>query len=280
MADSMSGSAPVLATLLGDACNPYRARSSTFLAALLLQTAGLVAVVWLIGYFGPKGGMHPLTNAISGFAPVSFLPTSDEPSGGGGGGDRSKTAASKGGLQRMTLQDQLTPPQAVLNRPEPKLPELPSIMAITDTRLPQLGQWGNPLANVLAPPSNGSGERGGLGSDCCGGVGATHGRGFGDNDGPVYRPGVAGVTLPRAIYDPDPEYSEEARHNRYQGSVVLFLIVDAQGQPRDLRLQRSLGMGLDEKAMAAVSKWRFQPATLHGRPVATQINVEVTFRLF
>jgi periplasmic protein TonB len=111
-------------------------------------------------------------------------------------------------------------------------------------------------------------------------VGATHGRGFGDNDGPIYRPGVAGVTLPRAIFDPDPEYSEEARHNRCQGSVILFLIVDAQGQPRALRLQRSLGMGLDEKAMAAVSKWRFQPATLHGQPVATQINVEVTFRLF
>jgi protein TonB len=62
--------------------------------------------------------------------------------------------------------------------------------------------------------------------------------------------------------------------------VVLFLVVDAQGQPRDIRLQRSLGMGLDEKAMAAVSKWRFQPATLDGKPVATQINVEVTFRLF
>ncbi|HTF44648.1 MAG TPA: energy transducer TonB [Terriglobales bacterium] len=280
MADSMPGSRPVLPTLLGDACIPYRARPSTFLAAFLLQTAGLVAVVWSIAYFSPKGGMHPLSNVISGFAPVSFLPTSDEPSGGGGGGDRSKTAASKGALPRMTLQDQLTPPQAVLNRPEPKLPEIPTIMAITDTRLPQLGQWGNPLANVVAPPSNGSGERGGLGSDCCGGVGATHGRGFGDSDGPVYRPGVAGVTLPRAIYDPDPEYSEEARHSRYQGSVVLFLIVDAQGQPRDLRLQRSLGMGLDEKAMAAVSKWRFQPATLHGLPVATQINVEVTFRLF
>jgi periplasmic protein TonB len=279
MADSMPGSAPALQTLLGEACNPYRARPSSFLAALLVQT-GLLALVWWLGYFSGKVGMHPLTNVISGFAPVSFLPTRDEPSGGGGGGDRGKTAASKGTLPPMTLQDQLTPPQAVLHLPEPKLPEPPSIMAITDAKLPQLGPLGNPLADVLAPPSNGSGERGGLGNNCCGGVGATHGRGFGDNDGPVYRPGVAGVTLPRAIYDPDPEYSEEARHNRCQGSVVLFLIVDAQGQPRAIRLQRSLGMGLDEKAMAAVSKWRFQPATLHGQPVATQINVEVMFRLF
>jgi TonB family protein len=86
--------------------------------------------------------------------------------------------------------------------------------------------------------------------------------------------------LPHAIYDPDPEYSEEARHNKYQGSVILALVVDAQGQPRNLRLQRSLGMGLDEKAMAAVSTWRFKPGTLNGQPVATQINVEVTFRLF
>lgn len=279
LTDSMISPAPVLQSLLGDS-SLYRTRRSNFLAAYLGQTLGIVVLVLLINYFGHKGGIPELRNVISDFAPISFAPTMDEPAGGGSGGDRSKLAASKGSLPPMNMQQQFTPPEVVLNNPDPKLPEPPSIMAITEVKLPQLGQLGNPSAIVQAPPSNGTGERGGIGSDCCGGVGSTAGGGVGNDLGNVYRPGMAGVTLPRAIYDPDPEYSDEARHNKYQGSVVLFLIVDAQGQPRDIRLQRSLGMGLDEKAMLAVSKWRFQPATLDGKPVATQINVEVTFRLF
>ena len=163
----------------------------------------------------------------------------------------------------VTMQDQLTPPEAVPINPDPKLPEPPSIMALTDEKLPQLEQLGNPLANVRAPLSNGAGKEGGVGDGCCGGVGPGTGPGFGEM-GNVFRPGVAGVTLPRAIYDPDPEYSDEARKNKYQGSVVLWLVVDADGHPRDIRVQRSLGMGLDERALASVSKWRFQPATLHG----------------
>jgi periplasmic protein TonB len=278
MTDSMTSPAPVLQTLLGDSAI-YRTRPSNFLAAYLGQTIGIVVLVLLINYFGHRR-IPELKAVISDFASISFSPTTDEPSGGGGGGDRSKLAASRGVLPPMTMRDQLTPPEAVLNNPDPKLPEPPSVIAITEVKLPQLGQLGDPLANMQGPLSNGIGKNGGIGSDCCGGVGQKPGRGFGDDVGNVYRPGMAGVTLPRAIYDPDPEYSDEARHNKYQGSVVLFLVVDAQGQPRDIRLQRSLVMGLDEKAMAAVSKWRFQPATLNGKPVATQINVEVTFRLF
>jgi TonB family protein len=278
MTDSMIPPAPVLQTLLGES-SIYQTRPSNFLAAYLGQTLGIVLLVLLINYFGHRG-IPEIKNAISEFAPISFAPTADEPSGGGGGGDRSKLKASQGALPLITMRDQLTTPEVVPIVPDPKLPEPPSIMTITAAKLPQLGQWGDPLANVQAPLSNGIGKEGGIGNDCCGGVGSKRGPGFGENIGSIYRPGVAGVTLPRAIYDPDPEYSDEARHNKYQGSVVLFLVVDAQGQPRDIRLQRSLGMGLDEKAMAAVSKWRFQPATLDGKPVATQINVEVTFRLF
>jgi protein TonB len=82
-----------------------------------------------------------------------------------------------------------------------------------------------------------------------------------------------GVTAPRPIYDPDPEYSDAARRAKYQGSVLLWLVVAPNGRPRNIRVQRSLGMGLDEKAIEAVSQWRFQPATLNGQPVAAQINV-------
>ena len=62
--------------------------------------------------------------------------------------------------------------------------------------------------------------------------------------------------------------------------MLLWLVVAPNGRPRNIRVQRSLGMGLDEKAIEAVSQWRFQPATLNGQLVAAQINVEVSFRLY
>lgn len=87
------------------------------------------------------------------------------------------------------------------------------------------------------------------------------------------------VTAPRAIYSPDPEYTEEARKANYQGTVVLWAIIGADGTISTLRVSRPLGMGLDERALAVVRTWRFEPATKDGRPVAVQINVEVNFRL-
>jgi TonB family protein len=95
----------------------------------------------------------------------------------------------------------------------------------------------------------------------------------------VYRVG-GGVSAPKVIYAPDPEYSEEARKARYQGTEVLWLVVDAEGIPQNIRVQRSLGMGLDEEALKAVKRWRFDPARKAGQPVAVMINVEINFRLY
>jgi periplasmic protein TonB len=61
---------------------------------------------------------------------------------------------------------------------------------------------------------------------------------------------------------------------------LLWLVIGPEGLPQNIRVQRSLGMGLDEKAIAAVSRWRFQPATFNSQPVAVEINVEVSFRLY
>jgi TonB family protein len=87
------------------------------------------------------------------------------------------------------------------------------------------------------------------------------------------------VTAPRPTYTPDPEYCEEARAAGYQGSCVLSLIVDASGNPRDIRVEHSLGMQLDEKAIKALRNWRFEPARKRGKPVAVRINIEVSFHL-
>jgi TonB family protein len=88
------------------------------------------------------------------------------------------------------------------------------------------------------------------------------------------------VTAPRTLYAPDPQYSDQARSAKFQGSVLLWLVVGADGVPRDIKIVRSVGLGLDERAMDAVRSWKFDPGRKDGQPVATQINVEVSFRLY
>jgi TonB family protein len=88
------------------------------------------------------------------------------------------------------------------------------------------------------------------------------------------------VSAPHAVYDPEPEYSEEARKAKYQGDVVLSVIVDPSGHTRDIHIVRSLGLGLDEKAVEAVRRWRFDPAIKDGQPVAVLVNIEVKFHLY
>jgi periplasmic protein TonB len=148
--------------------------------------------------------------------------------------------------------------------------------------LPNLG---DPMSKLPSgPPSNGIGSGGGIGSGSGGGVGSGQGPGVGPGrgggiGGGVFRVG-GGVSAPRPISTPDPEYSEEARKAKYQGTCVLWLVVGPDGKPRDIRIARSLGLGLDEKAVEAVKRWMFEPALKDGRPVAVQINVEVSFRLY
>jgi TonB family protein len=104
--------------------------------------------------------------------------------------------------------------------------------------------------------------------------------------GDVYRvssPGAqksGGVSAPRPILNPDPEYSDFARKAKYQGTVVVWMIVDPSGATRDIQVVRPLGLGLDEKALAAISTWTFEPAQKDGKPVAVEVNVEVSFRLY
>jgi TonB family protein len=89
-----------------------------------------------------------------------------------------------------------------------------------------------------------------------------------------------GTTPPRAISAPNPPFSEEARRAKYHGTALLSLFVDKTGQVRNVRIVRPLGMGLDQKAVEAVSTWQFRPATKDGEPVEMHINVEVDFHLY
>ncbi len=210
-------------------------------------------------------------------------PKAQQMGGGGGGGDRSPLPDAKGQLPRVAPR-QFVPPQQVIQNPDPKLVMEPTIEVPPDVALPQtnLPQWGNPLANI-GPPSSGTGSGGGIGSGSGGGIGPGKGRGFGPGEGGgvgggVYKIG-GGVSAPALIYKVEPEYSEEARKAKFQGTVVLYVVVDEKGNPRDLRVVRALGLGLDEKAIEAVQKWRFRPGMLQGKPVPVAATIEVNFRL-
>ena len=206
--------------------------------------------------------------------------------GGGGGGDRDKLQASQGRLPKQSMQ-QFTPPVVVVRNENPKLPMEPTVVIPPQVHIaqPDMPNLGDPLSHMPASvPSNGTGSGGGIGSGSGGGVGSGSGPGFGPGHGGgtgggAFRVG-GGVSAPKAIYSPDPEYSEEARKAKFQGTCVLWLVVGPDGRPRDIRVQRTLGLGLDEKAIEAVKTWRFDPAMKDGKPVAVQINVEVSFRLY
>ena len=205
--------------------------------------------------------------------------------GGGGGGDRSPTPASKGAIPKFAKM-QLAPPMAVLPNLTPKLPVQPNLLGPPDLTLPQMRlnmPWGDPQG-VLGPPSSGPGFGGGIGSGEGTGIGSGKGGGLGPGEGGGVGGGVysvgGNVTAPVPIYKPEPPYSEEARKAKYQGTLVLWIIVDTQGGVSNVRVVRPLGLGLDEKAVDTVRTWKFKPAMRSGVPVAVRVMVEVSFRLF
>ncbi|HSR08519.1 MAG TPA: TonB family protein [Bryobacteraceae bacterium] len=88
-----------------------------------------------------------------------------------------------------------------------------------------------------------------------------------------------GVSAPRVAYKREPSYSEEARIGRLQGTVTVSLVVGEDGMPRNIRVLKSLGLGLDEKAIEAIGVWRFTPGEKEGKPVPILATIEVNFRL-
>ncbi|SRR5216684_6310420 len=96
---------------------------------------------------------------------------------------------------------------------------------------------------------------------------------------PVYELG-SGVTPPKSVYAPNPRYDEPARKKKINGTVILAIIVTAEGTVRDIKVIKSLDPGLDKQAIAAVRTWKFEPATKNGKPVAVHLKTESDFRLY
>jgi protein TonB len=215
---------------------------------------------------------------------MPIAPKGPQMGGGGGGGAHDILQAPKGRLPKFAEQP-ITPPMVIKND-HPKLAVDPAIMMPKDIQLPNnnLPNLGDPRTSVVGPASNGSGSGSGMGTGSGGGIGSGKGNGYGPGEGGGYGGGLyhvgGGVSAPQLVFAPDPEFSDEARRAKYQGVCVVSLVVDAQGNPQRVQVVRHLGMGLDEKAVEAVKQYKFKPATLQGKAVPVEVNIEVNFRIY
>jgi periplasmic protein TonB len=267
---------------IASSTNPWAVGGATLVNAsilILLLFAGLRTTTYPVS-------KNPATNAdvdLSRFFPsIAEKPTS--PHSSGGSGNHEFIDPIEGRLPRFE-QNPIPPPQIpVIDHPQ--LAVDPAVAVPLDMKLPDnpamptVGVFRSPNVKVL---SGGPGSNGGIGVGMHGTFGPGSGPGIGPgNEGGVgsYIPGVGGVSNPIPLVTPEAEFSDEARRQKYQGVCLVAVIVDAQGNPRNERVTRSLGMGLDEKALDAVRKYKFKPAKKDGKPVPVWITVEVDFRLY
>jgi TonB family protein len=263
--------------------NPWAVGSAAVVNGLILALVlflGARAVIKAV--VKPK----QVTNIDVGNFDLSAPKSAQTAGGGGGGGDHSIVDPIKGKLPERS-KTPITPPQVpVLDNPKLTVPS--AIAVQQDIKLPDNPSMPNigvtNSANVTLA-SNGQGTGSGMGTGSGGGLGSGTGNGWGPGSGGnagggLFRIG-GGVSAPVPIISPEAEFSDEARRAKYQGVCLVSLIVDAQGNPQNPRVIRALGMGLDEKALEAVRKYKFKPALKDGKTtVPVMITIEVNFRLY
>ncbi len=230
-------------------------------AAIAVYVTLILLFAWIV-----KMKIQQMTAAKTEQTQIVLPPAPDIGKMGGGGGQKGLTAVTKGKMPKV----------ADLQKPKISMPD-PTVnvqkdLKMTDNNMPNFGDPNSPLVGNSMGRGSGTGMGNGTGS----GIGSGSGGGAG---GGVRQVG-GGVKGPVIIYQPEPEFSEEARKAKFMGVVTVSIVVDATGKPQNIRVTRGVGMGLDEKAMEAVKQYRFKPATENGKPVAVYLNVEVNFEIF
>jgi TonB family protein len=238
--------------------------------------------------FATKAAQTPVASSqlvtpidISDYA-MKLPPGKDKAGGGGGGGERAALPPTRGKLPKWSMT-QIAPPM-VHTKPESKFDA--TLLGPPDLKIPSpnLDNYGDPLQK-LVNGSGGPGGGSGIGTGTGTGIGSGSGAGLGPGEGGgtgggVFHAGTGGVGYPTCFYMPDPKYSEEARKAKYSGVVTLQGTITVDGRVTDVQVVRGPGLGLEEKAAEATKEWRCKPALgPNGKPVATRVPIEVTFRL-
>jgi len=214
--------------------------------------------------------------------PPKVLPVSPKQGGGGGGGAHEIPPPIKGKPPEVVKPAPVVLAPQVLKLDHPKLPMAPSepVNIPENTKLANLGAPDSPQVKLA---SQGSGGGSGFGQGMGGGLGMGQGLGAGPGRGGGYGGGImsvgGGVSAPVVIHSVEPEFTDEARRQDFQGTCEIQLIIDSQGNPQNVHVIRHLGEGLDEKAVEAVQQYRFKPAMFQGHPVAVQMIISVDFHL-
>jgi protein TonB len=240
--------------------------------AVLLHVAAIGLIFWAVAAKVQLVSSNKPAAVTELTTPPPMAPAKDVM--GGGGGQRGPTPVTQGHLPKFA-ETQITPPKIAvetkIQMPDPTIEVQPDLK-MANSNMPNFGMPNSPLVGSSMGNGSGSGMGGGNGS----GLGYGTGGGYG---GGVKKIG-GGVSSPVVIYQVDPEFSEEARKAKFMGVVLVNLVVDAQGRPQNVHILRGVGMGLDDKALAAVRQYRFKPAMEDGKPVAVELNVEVNFQIF
>lgn len=261
-------------------------------AQVISVAAHVVVTLILVVPFLPKLMAPATANAssvrvtpidISPYLP-QLPPGRKKAGGGGGGGEHNPIPASKGRLPKFDWTQYAKP--AVKPPENPKLAMTPTVLGPPELRLPSpnMPNWGDPMSKVVND-SSGPGSGAGIGSGSGGGVGSGSGGGVGPGEGwgtggGYPSAGSNGYGVPSCLYCPRPEYSDEAVKAKYQGVVVLRVVITPDGRAINPQVVKGIGLGLDEKAIEAVRNWRFKPAMgPDGRATPVITLIEVTFRL-
>ena len=267
-----------------------RDRTST-VVSFILHTGVIGLVLWLGTQVHTRVIEQPVVATKVDFTlyapppppppPPQIMPVAKVQGGGGGGGAHEVAPPIRGHLPTVVAKMPALQPQ-ILRIDHPKLAAEPSeVVKMQDnSKLPNLGMSDSPQISLA---SQGRGSGSGFGQGLGGGIGMGHGIGAGPGSGGGYGGGLmsvgGGVSAPVVVHSVMPEFTPEARAANFQGNVAIQLIVDAQGNPQDIRVIRRLGMGLEEKAIEAVRMYKFRPAMYQGHPVAVQIVIDVDFHL-
>ena len=251
----------------------------------LLTHAALLSGILLLNLPSHAPGVASAGPELAPHSGLTFFPVAEDarfgrPSlGKKSGGGEDDPRPTRHGFLAPGSSVPLAPPRRLINAE----PVLPVPVSVFDSNAPQFPA---PVTNLGLPwmkndsDPAGPGKKHGFGSGTDGGMGDDKGPGAGQGeayDGPYANV----VSPPRCAYCPDPQYTEEAREAKLQGTVTLQVLVGVDGRASQIRIVKGIGLGLDERAWQSIRTWKFVPARdAARRAVPAWITVEAVFRLF